>query len=46
MSITVSSFGTLPDGRTAQLFTITNNAGSSVSLCDFGAHLVSVRVTD
>jgi len=46
MSITTSSFGTLPDGRTAQLFTITNKAGASVCLCDFGAHMVSVRVPD
>lgn len=46
MSITVSSFGTLPDGRTAQLYTIINASGASVSLCDFGAHLVSVRVPD
>lgn len=46
MSITVSSFGALSDGRTAQLYTIINASGASVSLCDFGAHLVSVRVPD
>ena len=46
MPITVSPFGVLGDGRTAQLYTITNAQGASVSLCDFGAHLVSVRVPD
>jgi len=46
MSITTSPFGSLPDGRTATLYTITNASGASVSLCDFGAHLVSVRVPD
>jgi len=46
MSITVSAFGVLSDGRTAKLYTITNASGATVSLCDFGAHLVSVRVPD
>ena len=46
MSITTAPFGMLADGRTATLYTITNASGASVSLCDFGAHLVSVRVPD
>ncbi len=46
MSIQITSFGMLGDGREAKLFTITNASGASVSLCDFGAHLVSVRVPD
>ena len=46
MSITVSYFGKAPDGRTASLYTLTNKAGASVSLCDFGARIVSIRVPD
>lgn len=46
MSITTTSFGTFANGRTATLYTINNASGASVSLCDFGAHLVSVRVPD
>ncbi|MBR5231204.1 MAG: galactose mutarotase [Clostridia bacterium] len=45
MHITVSSFGRIGD-REAQLYTLTNTSGASVSLCDFGAHLVSVCVPD
>lgn len=46
MSVSVSPFGTLNHGRTAKLYTIQNACGASVSLCDFGAHLVSIRVPD
>ena len=46
MSIISAPFGTLSDGRAATLYTITNASGASVSVCDFGAHLVSVRVPD
>lgn len=45
MSITVSSFGFL-DQREAQLFTLTNASGASLSVCDYGAHVVSVMVPD
>lgn len=45
MPITSHPFGELK-GRTAKLYTITNACGASVSLCDFGAHLVSVCVSD
>lgn len=46
MSIQITPFGTLGDSREAKLYTIVNASGASVSLCDFGAHLVSVRVPD
>lgn len=46
MPITTTPFGTFSDGRTALLYTITNAKGASVSLCDFGAHLVSICVPD
>ena len=46
MHIVTAPFGQLADGRTATLYTLINSTGSSVSLCDFGAHLVSVRVPD
>lgn len=39
-----SDFGLLPDGSRAALYTLTNDAGASVSLSDFGARLVSCRV--
>jgi len=44
--ITHSPFGLLPDGTTAQLTTLTNSRGASVSVVRRGAALVSVRVPD
>lgn len=46
MSITKKSFGTLPCGREATLYTMTNASGASVSVTDFGGILVSVIVPD
>ncbi len=46
MDIRTERFGLDPQGRPADLITITNRAGASVSLTDFGAHLVSVKVPD
>ena len=46
MSITLSSFGTLRDGRASTLYTLTNKNGASVCLSDHGARLVSVFVPD
>ena len=46
MSITLQPFGTDVIGRQMTLYTLTNQSGASVSLLDFGAHLVSVRVPD
>ena len=46
MAVTTVNFGTLRDGRAAHLFTITNPAGSAVTLTDFGATVVKVLVPD
>lgn len=39
-------FGTLGDGREAELFTITNSSGASASFTNFGAAVVGVLVPD
>ena len=46
MSITKTPFGTDLTGRPITLFTMTNASGASVSVTDFGAHIVSVLVPD
>lgn len=46
MSITQRPFGVDLIGRQMTLYTMTNKAGASVSVLDFGAHLVSIRVPD
>lgn len=46
MSISISSFGALPDGRAAALFTLTNPSGAQLCLTDYGARIVAVRVPD
>ncbi len=42
----VESFGTLPDGRETHLYTLTNSAGMTAKVSDFGATLVSLTVPD
>lgn len=39
-------FGTTSDGRNVSLYTLTNAAGASVVLTDFGARVVDIRVPD
>ena len=39
-------FGTTKDGKEAQLYTVHNNRGMEMSVCDYGAHLVSLLVPD
>lgn len=46
MSITKKPFGVDQIGRQMTLYTLTNRGGASVSLLDFGAHIVSIRVPD
>ncbi len=46
MSITVMPFGKAPDGRECKLYTLTNASGASLSVSDWGAHLVGIRVPD
>jgi aldose 1-epimerase len=40
------SFGKLPDGREASLFTITNPSGAKLQMTDFGAIIVALEVPD
>ncbi len=42
----MSTYGTLPDGREARLFTLENPNGLRVTLTDWGATLVSVEAPD
>lgn len=46
MSVKVQPFGFDPNNRKAALIIITNAKGESISLTNFGAHLVSVKVLD
>ncbi len=39
-------YGSLPDGRKAELFTLTNKNGLKATLTDYGATLVSMEVPD
>ena len=42
MSITTRPFGQDATGRVMTLYTMTNASGASVSVPDFGAHVVSI----
>jgi len=46
MDVTEGTFGKLPDGREAHLFTMTNSKGMVVKMTDYGAIVVSVEVPD
>lgn len=46
MSISARPFGIDLIGRQMTLFTMTNKKGASVSVLDFGAHIVSIKVPD
>ncbi len=46
MSITARPFGQDATGREMTLYTMTNVSGASVSVTDFGAHVVSIIVPD
>ena len=46
MSVTKKPFGTDLIGRQMTLYTMTNKVGASVSVLDFGAHIVSIQVPD
>ena len=41
-----NTYGTLPDGNTATLYTLTNANGLTATLTDFGATLVSMQTPD
>ena len=42
----VNTYGKLPDGQTANLYTLTNANGLTATLTDFGAILVSMQTPD
>ncbi len=44
--MTVDTFGKLPDGREAKLFTLTNKNGLRAKITDLGATIVSMEVPD
>lgn len=46
MSIIRSAFGFVKEGQPAACYTLTNASGASLSLCDYGARIVSIRVPD
>ncbi len=46
MTIEKSLYGALPDGRKVTRFTVTNGAGLSVSMMDYGCTLLAVDVPD
>lgn len=46
MSVNVEPFGQLPTGEMTKKYTITNSHGASVSICDYGARVVSIIVPD
>lgn len=46
MSITTSSYGLDVMGRAMTLYTMTNHQGASLSVLDYGAHIVSIRMPD
>ena len=46
MNLQRFDFGKTPTGQAISLFTLTNRSGSSVSVTDYGAILVSVNVPD
>jgi len=46
MSVTKAPYGKLPDGRQADLFTLTNSSGMKATLTNYGAITVSLEVPD
>ena len=46
MSIEKQPFGTLPDGRVVDLYTLKNNAGMTVEVINFGCRLIRVLTPD
>jgi len=45
-TITLTPFGTLPDGRAAQLYTLANTRGAQVSITNYGGIITRVLVPD
>ncbi len=45
-SVTRGSFGTLPDGTSVEVFTLTNTAGVDIRAITYGGIIVSIRTPD
>lgn len=45
-TVTRSDFGTMPDGRAVELFTLTNARGMEVAVATYGATIVLLKVPD
>ena len=45
-SVSAEFFGVLPSGDTARLYTMRNPSGASVTVCDYGARIVSAFFPD
>jgi aldose 1-epimerase len=45
-TVTRAPFGTLPDGRAVELFTLANGAGMNVAIMTYGATIVSLETPD
>ena len=46
MSIEQKMFGSLPDGTTIHLYTLTNTNGVRIQAMEYGARVVSIQVPD
>ena len=46
MNIDKKFFGTTKTGETVYIYTLTNDNGMSVSICEFGGAVVSILVPD
>ncbi len=44
--IKMTTFGTMPDGTTVNLYTLTNRSGMQVSITNYGGRIVSLLVPD
>jgi aldose 1-epimerase len=46
MNVQKEPFGTLPDGRSVELYTLTNSSGVTAKITNYGGHVVSLVVPD
>ena len=46
LSVVSSDFGTLSTGERTTLYTLTNSSGAGMTVCDYGARIVSIQVPD